>query len=286
MVRSAFLSLSAALLFAATATAGKDSRTHWEFVDAKQPRTLELQSGCAKELRGIYEDLHIYAAPEPCVVTPSMVPAENMYSQLIVLERQHLEGDSKQDVQDWNDAVKDAVADYVIHSLPELGNSNNAAQLPYTSRGHRKLCRITTIDLPNTQPNYRILVGSNCPVEEMYNLMDVLPSNTEILPVRTKGFVSPLAGLPSDHPIVSKAKTLKHNAKIQALVDQVDVKTLEKDVTWLSGEAPGSPFITRSSSSKQSHEVAAWIKSQFESYGCHTVELVQYNPRFGPNVVW
>ncbi|KAK3818543.1 MAG: hypothetical protein J3Q66DRAFT_271363, partial [Benniella sp.] len=96
---------------------------------------------------------------------------------------------------------------------------------------------------------------------------------------------SPLVGLPSDHPIVSKSKTLKHRAEIQALVDQVDVKTLEKDVTWLSGEAAGSPFTTRSSTSKQSHDVAAWIKSQFESYGCHTVELVRYNPRYGPNVV-
>ncbi|KAF9929242.1 hypothetical protein BGZ65_005873, partial [Modicella reniformis] len=65
MVRSVLVSLSAALLLVATAVAGTTtSRIHWEFVDANQPRTLELQLGCKKELRGIYEDLFIYAVPE------------------------------------------------------------------------------------------------------------------------------------------------------------------------------------------------------------------------------
>lgn len=283
MVRAALLSLSAALVFASSAAAAVDSpATHWEFVDARQPRTLELQIGCEKELRGIYEDLHIYASPAPCQVTSNMVPAGNMYSQLVVLERQQLEGDSKQDVQDWNDAVKNAVAEFTMHSLDD----SHAAQLPYAvSRGHRKLCRVTPITLPITQPNYRILVGSNCAAEDMPFLMDALPSNTEILPVRTQGFVSPLASLPPNHPILQKAKTLKHRESIQALVDQVNIDTLEKDVTWLSGEAPLSPFTTRSSTSKQSHEVAAWLKSQFERHGCHSVELMQYNSRYGPNVV-
>ncbi|ORZ05541.1 hypothetical protein BCR41DRAFT_312194 [Lobosporangium transversale] len=163
---------------------------------------------------------------------------------------------------------------------------DNAVQLPFTGvRGRRKICRFTTIDLPSTQPAYRILVGSNCaPVETPY-LVDVLPSNTEILPVRSQGPVVPLAGLPDDHPIVQKSKTLKHKKSLQALVDQVDIKTLEKDVTWLSGEASGSPFITRASTSKQSLEVAEWLQSQFESYGCDSVELMHYRERFGPNVI-
>ncbi|KAF9998867.1 hypothetical protein BGZ65_005700 [Modicella reniformis] len=173
-----------------------------------------------------------------------------------------------------------------MDSQLEFADGNNAAQLPYTvARGRRKFCRITTVDLPSTQPNYRVLVGSNCEAEEMPYLMDALPSNTEILPVRTQGFVSPLVGLPSNHPIVVKSKTLKYNKYLQALVDQVDVKTLEKDVTWLSGEAPGSPFTTRSSTSKQSHQVAAWLQSQFQSYGGHNVALMPYNSRYGPNVI-
>lgn len=285
MVRSALLSLSAALLFTATATAAPAA--YWDIVDAKQPRSLEFQLGCEPELRGIYEDLLIYAVPESCQPKPRMIHAEYIYSHLIVLERQQLEGDSKQDVQDWNDAIKDAAADFAIHSQLESVVGTNAAQLPYTGfHGRRKLCRIATIDLPRNHPNYRVLVGSNCAAEEMPNLMDALPPNTEILPVRSQGIVSPLTSLPSDHPIVAKSKNLKHRKSIQALVDQVDVKTLEKDVTWLTGEAPGSPFITRSATSKQSHEVAAWLKSQLESYGCHSVELMVYNPRFGPNVVW
>ncbi|KAF9350548.1 hypothetical protein BGX26_011282 [Mortierella sp. AD094] len=288
MVRSSLLTVSAALLLAASAAAAvatPSSTTHWEFVDANEFHTTEFQPGCEKELRGIYEDLSIYAVPESCRVKSSMLLAENMYSQLIVLERQQLEGDSEQDVLDWNNAVQDAVADFAMHSQPETDDSN-AAQLPFSVfRGRRKFCRFTTIDLPETQPKYRVLVGSNCLADEAPFLMDALPSNTEILPVRTQGFVAPITSLPSNHPIVTKSKTLKHRKSLQALVDQVDVKTLEKDVTWLSGEAPGSPFITRSSTSKQSQEVAEWLKSQFESYGCDSVELMPYQPRFGPNVI-
>ncbi|KAI7830401.1 hypothetical protein BC939DRAFT_499533 [Gamsiella multidivaricata] len=288
MVRSTLLSVSAALLLAASAAAGATtaSATHWEFVDVNQPRTLEFQVGCEKELRGIYEDLSIYAVPESCRVTSSMLPAEHIYSQLIVLERQELEGDTAQDVQDWNNAVQDAVADFAMHPYTDFADGNSGAQLPYAiPRGRRNFCRFAIIDLPESHPKYRVLVGSNCAVNETPYLMDILPSNTEILPVRTQGFVAPLARLPADHPIVVKSKNLKHRKALQSLVDQVDVKTLEKDVTWLSGEAPGSPFITRSSTSKQSHEVAAWLKSQFESYGCHTVELMLYQSRFGPNVI-
>ncbi|KAI1315087.1 hypothetical protein EDD11_001329 [Mortierella claussenii] len=287
MVRTALLSVSAALMLAATAVA---STTHWELVDAKQPQTKGF---CGKELRGVYEDLSIYAVPESCQIKNSMLQADNMYTQLIVLERQELDGDSAQAVQDWNDAVQDAIADFAMHPQPESDeeadttqSGNDGAQLPFNVfRGRRKFCRFTTIDLPRTQPKSRVLVGSNCLAEETPFLMDVLPPNTEILPVRTEGFVSPLVGLPADHPIVTKAKTLKHRKSLQALVDQVDVKTLEQDVTWLSGEANGSPFITRSSTSKQSVEVAEWLKSQFESYGCDSVELMSYRERFGPNVI-
>ncbi|KAG0309129.1 hypothetical protein BGZ98_005068 [Dissophora globulifera] len=281
MVRSSILSVSAALLLAASAAAA----THWELVDGTQPQTQEFQLGCEKELRGIYEDLSIYAVPESCLVKSSMLPAEHIYSNLVVLERQHLDGDTPADIQDWNDAVQGAIADFAMQTDRETGSSGNS-QLPYSIfRGRRKFCRLTTIDLPDSQPKYRVLAGSNCAVEEIPLLMDALPSNTEILPVRSEGLVAPLTTLESDHPIVVKSKTLKHRKSLQALVDQVDVKTLEKDVTWLSGEAPGSPFTTRSSTSDQSHEVAAWLKSQFESYGCNTVELMPYQARFGPNVI-
>ncbi|KAF9151529.1 hypothetical protein BG015_006550 [Linnemannia schmuckeri] len=283
MVRSIFLSVSAALLLAAASTTALAATTHWEFVDANQPQTKEFQPACRKQLRGVYEDLSIYAVPEECIVKSSMLPAEHMYSQLIVLERQHREGDTPQDILDWNKSVQEAVADFATDDLVEENNSN---QLPYSIfRGRRKFCRFTTVDLPDTQPKYRVLIGSNCAASEVPNLIDVLPSNTEILPVRTEGFVTPLAALPSDHPIVLKSKNLKHRKSLQAIVDQVDVKTLEQDVTWLSGEASGSPFITRSSTSKQSIEVAQWLKSQFESYGCDTVELMSYQSRFGPNVI-
>ncbi|KAF8936372.1 Zn-dependent exopeptidase [Dissophora ornata] len=285
MVCSSILSVSAALMLAASAVAvgSIPVSTHWEFADAKQPRTVEFQLGCEKELRGIYEDLSIYSVPESCEVQYYMLPAVQMYSNLIVLERQQLEGDSAQDIQDWNDSVQNAVADFAMHVESDNGNT---AQLPFgIIRDHHKLCRFTTIDLPDTQPKYRVLVGSDCAAEETPFFMDALPSNTEILPVRTQGFVEPLATLPSDHPIAVKSKSLKYRKSLQALVDQVDVKTLEKDVTWLTGEAPGSPFITRSSTSKQSQEVAEWLKSQFESYGCDTVELMPYQARFGPNVI-
>ncbi|KAG0201398.1 hypothetical protein BGX28_005776 [Mortierella sp. GBA30] len=286
MVRTFFVTLSAALLLASSASA-QTATTHWEFVDANMPQTKEFQPACGKELRGVYEDLSIYAVPDSCQVNSSMLPAEHMYSQLIVLERQQLEGDSEQDVAEWNNAVKGAVAEFAV----EFNGGNdplesNDGQLPYSVyRGRRKFCRFTTIDLPKSQPQSRVLIGSNCAAEETINLIDFLPSNTEILPVRSQGFVAPLGKLPAGHPILQKTKDLKHRQGLQAIVDQVDIKTLEKDITWLSGEAQGSPFITRSSTSKQSHEVAQWLKSQFESYGCDSVELMQYQSRFGPNVV-
>lgn len=279
MVKSLLVSISAALIAAAVSTA---SATHWEFVDNTAPRTLEFQPGCERELRGIYEDLSIYAAPESCQLHTSALPAEHMYSQLIVLERQKLESDTEADVREWRVAVEDAVAGFAAISM-----ESDSGDAPFKIfRGRRKFCRFTSIDLPENQPLYRVLVGSNCAAEDTSNLIDVLPANTEILPVRTAGAVTPLNVLPSDHPIVIKSKTLKYRQALQSIVDQVDIKTLEKDVTWLSGEAPGSPFTTRSSTSKQSVEVAEWLKSQFLSYGCDTVELMTYRSMFGPNVIW
>ncbi|KAF9298265.1 hypothetical protein BGZ74_009455 [Mortierella antarctica] len=279
MVKSLLVSISAALIAAAVSTA---SATHWEFVDNTIPRTVEFQPGCERELRGIYEDLSIYAAPESCQLHASALPAEHMYSQLIVLERQKLESDSEADVREWREAVEDAVTGFAASSM----ENDSGIDSPFKIfRGRRKFCRFTTIDLPENQPLYRVLVGSNCAAEDTPNLIDMLPSNTEILPVRTAGAVTPLNALPADHPIVVKSKTLKHRQSLQSIVDQVDVKTLEKDVTWLSGEAPGSPFTTRSSTSKQSVEVAEWLKSQFLSYGCDTVELMTYRSMFGPNVI-
>lgn len=278
MVKSLLVSISAALIAAAAVSA-----THWEFVDNTAPRTLEFQPGCERELRGIYEDLSIYAAPESCQLHASALPAEHMYSQLFVLERQKLESDSEADVSEWREAVEDAVAGFATNNM----ESDSDVGAPFrVFRGRRKLCRFTPIDLPKNQPLYRVLVGSNCAAEDTPSLIDVLPANTEILPVRTSGAVAPLEGLPLDHPIIVKSRTLKHRQALQAIVDQVDVKTLEKDVTWLSGEAPGSPFLTRSSTSKQSVQVAEWLKSQFESYGCDKVELMTYRSVFGPNVIW
>ncbi|CAO3564237.1 unnamed protein product [Mortierella alpina] len=278
------LTVSAALVLVASAAA-QNAASHWELVDANAPQTKDFQPACGKELRGIYEDLSIYAVPASCQIKSSMFPAEQMYSQLTVLERQQLEGDTEQHVADWNRKVKEAVADFAVETNGDVPE-NSSGQLPLSNRRQRrKFCRLTTIDLPKSQPRSRILVGSNCAAEETTNLIDFLPSNTEILPVRTQGFVAPLGSLPLNHPILEKSRTLKHRQSLQAIVDQVDVKTMEEDVTWLSGEAEGSPFITRSSTSKQSLEVAEWIKSQFESYGCHTVELMQYQSRFGPNVV-
>ncbi|KAG0332465.1 hypothetical protein BG004_001257, partial [Podila humilis] len=283
MVKSLLVSISAALVAASTAMAA----SHWEFVDNTLPRTLEY-THCQKELRGIYENLSIYAVPDSCQqqLHASALPAEHMYSQLIVLERQELEYDSEDDVRQWREAVEDAVAGFSTHSMMN-NNAGILDAMPFkVFRGRRKFCRFTPIDLPTNQKAlYRVVVGSNCDAEDTTNLIDVLPPNTEILPVRTSGEVTPLLSLPEGHPIVVKGKTLKHRRALQSLVDQVDIKTLEKDVTWLSGEAPGSPFTTRSSTSKQSVEVAQWLKSQFESYGCDSVELMTYRSMFGPNVV-
>ncbi|KAF9391914.1 hypothetical protein CPB97_005041 [Podila verticillata] len=277
MVKSLLVSISAALIAAAAVSA-----TQWEFVDNTAPRTIEFQPGCERELRGIYEDLSIYAAPESCQPHAFALPAEHMFSQLIVLERQKLESDSEADVSEWREAVEDAVTRFATNNM----ETDSGVDAPFrVFRGRRKLCRFIPIDLPKNQPLYRVLVGSNCAAEDTPNLIDVLPANTEILPVRTSGLVAPLEGLPLDHPIIVKGRTLKHRQALQAIVDQVDVKTLEKDVTWLSGEAPGSPFLTRSSTSKQSVEVAEWLKSQFESYGCDKVELMTYRTMFGPNVI-
>ncbi|KAF9412949.1 hypothetical protein BGZ94_000873 [Podila epigama] len=285
MVRSLLVSISAALI-AAAAVSTASAATHWEFVDNTLPRTKELQVGCEKELRGIYEDLSIYAVPESCQqLDASALPAEHIYSQLIVLERQKLEYDTEASVHEWREAVEDAIANFGAHAQVD-DDSGSARAAPFKIfRGRRKLCRFTTVELPKNQPLYRMLISSNCDAHDTPNLVDVLPSNTEILPVRTSGFVAPMDGLPKDHPIVVKSRSLKHRQSMQAIVDQVDVKTLEKDVTWLSGEAPGSPFQTRSSTSKQSIQVAEWLKSQYESYGCDTVELMTYRSMFGPNVI-
>lgn len=289
MVRSVLLSLSASLALAATASAVY----FWDFVDNTLPESTFTPQTGTRELRGIYEDLSIYAYPlSPMAL--NMLPAEVGMRQLIVLERQHLDGDTEKDIREWNHAVHEALRGLSIPGPYDNADSDSeeSAQIRFRSfrertRGHqREACLFTPVDLPISQPKYRVVIGSNCAAAETPYLIDNLPSNTEVLPVRTEGFVAPLNSLPKDHPIVVKSKALKHRQALQSLVDQVDVKTMEQDVTWLSGEAPGSPFLTRSSTSKQSVEVAQWLKSQFESYGCDTVELMPYQSRFGPNVIW
>ncbi|GJJ69943.1 bacterial leucyl aminopeptidase [Entomortierella parvispora] len=289
MVRALLVSLSASLALAATAAAYS-----WDFVDNSLPEpTFATQTACSRELRGVYEDLSIYAYSASCSLTTNMLPAENNMRQLIVLERQHLEGDSERDIREWNHAVHESLRGLSVPGPYDIADndSEESAQIRFRSfrgrtRGHhREACTFTPVEMPVSQPKYRVVVGSNCAAEETPYLIDNLPSNTEILPVRTEGFVAPLDSLPKDHPIVLKNRALKHRQALQSLVDQVDVETMEKDVTWLSGEAPGSPFLTRSSTSKQSLEVAQWLKSQFESYGCDTVELMPYQNRFGPNVI-
>ena len=291
MVRSLLLSLSASLALAATAAAAYG----WDFVDNSLPEsTFASQTECARELRGIYENLSIYAYPMSCSMAMNMLPAELDARQLIVLERQHLDGDSEKDIREWNHAVHESLRGLSVPGPYDNADndSEESAQIRFRSlrgrtRAHqREACIFTPIEMPISQPMYRVVVGSNCAAAETPYLIDNLPSNTEVLPVRTEGLVTPLDGLPKDHPIVLKSKALKHRQALQTLVDQVDVETMEQDVTWLSGEAPGSPFLTRSSTSKQSVEVAQWLKSQFESYGCDTVELMPYQSRFGPNVIW
>jgi hypothetical protein len=293
MVRSLLLTLSASLALAASAAAYVAPR--WDFVDTSIPEDVTMtEFGCHRELRGVYEDLSIYSYPGSCSFAANMLSAENDMRQLIVLERQHLEGDSEKDIQDWNHAVHESLRGLSVPGPYDNADydSEESAQVRFRSfrgraRGHqRDACVFTPVALPCSQPQYRIVIGSNCAAEETAYLIDNLPSNTEILPVRTEGFVASLDRLPKDHPIVLKAKTVKHRQALQSLVDQVDVATMEQDVTWLSGEAPGSPFTTRSSTSKQSPEVAQWLKSQFESYGCDSVELMSYQRGFGPNVIW
>ncbi|KAG0269217.1 hypothetical protein DFQ27_004457 [Actinomortierella ambigua] len=281
-------------------------------------------AGCSRQLRGLYEDLHIYAyAPDcklafrnPNKATFASLPATDADAFLYVIERQHLEGDVvPRDHLEWQALVRKAidtlnhrVESPALEKLVDEGKEEeqggswpsvedipqhtfiNARSRLLNRRGKDVLCRLHIVEgLTREQGavDYRMVLGSDCAAEDVtLMLSEWLPSNAEILPVRTEGSLMNAMTLPGDHPVVEKKKRLRHRKSLQKIVDSVDPKRMEQDITWLTGEAQGSPFTTRSSTSPQSHKVAAWLLDQFEASGsCTKVEFMNHNSRFGPNVL-
>ncbi|KAG0237723.1 hypothetical protein BGW42_000129 [Actinomortierella wolfii] len=311
-------SITAALAMAALAMADMAAEFHWAFGDA-------AAVGCEKQLRGQYEDLSIYAVPADCTSLLQeghrTLPATSITSNLLVLERQHLDGDDvPRDYLAWQARIRDEVIPALNRLSSGGSHEENGAYFQndeeddwsfterrqrllfhhhHRNRGGRfsKQCRLTLIDntigqgslLPQQSVvDYRLVVGSNCAAEDIAPLLsELVPPNTEILPVRTEaGSIAAMTSLPQDHPIRIKSRKLKHRASLQKIVDSIDPKRMERDITWLSGEAEGSPFTTRHSTSPQSHQVAAWLLDQLEASGaCDNVEFMYYNRRFGPNVL-
>ncbi|KAF9968635.1 hypothetical protein BGZ73_009193 [Actinomortierella ambigua] len=301
---------------AALAMAQESAHYNWVFGGGFSTASL---AGCERQLRGQYEDLHIYAYSANCWPAGSSsdgsVPAENAFSNLYVIERQHLEGDVvPRDHLAWKNNVFKAIR--LVNSImdrqdpqtpppaleqpqeqqqDEPGLSADGeqhrfdGQKPINPLLGRSECRFeaaSDLSPEQGQVDYRLILGSSCSAEEVTLLLaDFLPSNTQILPVRTEGSIVQATALPPTHPVVQKKQDLVHRQELQQVVDSIDVKQMEKDITWLTGEAQGSPFTTRVSTSPQSHQVAAWLRDRLEASGCDTVEFGYHSNQHGPNVV-
>ncbi|KAL5478700.1 hypothetical protein ACEPAI_1977 [Sanghuangporus weigelae] len=106
-----------------------------------------------------------------------------------------------------------------------------------------------------------------------------------------KGYVisfppSPLVPVPEDDiaRVGSILKSLKYNESIASLVDIISIPQMNKDVTWLTGEAPESSIESRHSFHPDARKAASWIAEQIENTGA-ICELRPFLPGFTPNVI-
>jgi len=78
---------------------------------------------------------------------------------------------------------------------------------------------------------------------------------------------------------------LTFNGDVATFVSSVSAASIRADLTWLTGEAEGSPLWTRHSFSDSALLAADWLLQTFEREGGARCQLWHYRKGFSPNVV-
>lgn len=95
--------------------------------------------------------------------------------------------------------------------------------------------------------------------------------------------------VPVAHSAVqSLRRTIEHvtySKHVASLVETLNVTEIYNDLTYLSGEDPGSPILERNSLSAGARVAADWLQGQFEDSGA-TCEQVAFRDGWAPNVLW
>ncbi|KAI5120014.1 hypothetical protein M0805_008475 [Coniferiporia weirii] len=75
--------------------------------------------------------------------------------------------------------------------------------------------------------------------------------------------------------------TLKYDRNVARLVNVLSITQMHSDITWLTGEATGSPIESRHSFHPDTIKAAKWIKTQIEGTGASSTQVFE---RAGPIV--
>lgn len=198
---------------------------------------LSAQQQPCLEYRGTYGGFTIHALNNhheclgtPEITAPGAVLVPGSDRQLVVIERVALESDSylASAEKKWHELV-----------LRLLHPASTVAQLPLNPND-------SAIDIVAQEPGRMILSMDPRKVPE---LVTRVPAETEVIPVPEER-VKPADKLPPDHPILKILKELEYDEKVDAIVSTVNLKQLEEDVTYLSGEREDSPLQGRTATSK------------------------------------
>lgn len=110
--------------------------------------------------------------------------------------------------------------------------------------------------------------------------ISLLPQSTSYLRLTDDAVVEPSENIPHD----IRALASDPDPNIVKFINGIDREGQKYFVTYLTGEHQKSLFKTRHSTSDNITETAAWIQSQFASFGGRT-EKKNFRPSYGPNVI-
>ncbi|RUS20131.1 Zn-dependent exopeptidase [Endogone sp. FLAS-F59071] len=249
---------------------------HSSFVITASLEALSAQQQPCLEYRGTYGGFTIHALNNnyecfgtPETTAPGAVIVPRNGRQLVVIERVALESDNYPALaeQKWHELVLS-----LLH--PTSARHDTVAQLPLDPND-------SAIDIVAQEPG-RIILSMD--PREVPELVTRVPAETEVIPVPEER-VKPADRLPPDHPILQILKELAYDEKVDTIVSTVDLKQLEEDVTYLSGEREDSPLQERTATSKDAIIAARWIEAKFYDYGCDTTTLYRFRKGFSPNVI-
>ncbi|EMD36645.1 hypothetical protein CERSUDRAFT_154934 [Gelatoporia subvermispora B] len=241
------------------------------------PTTLAADLCLARGYHGTYGAQSIFIADDDCYLSASdslsagsilPIPA---HGQLVWLE---------------HEAVDDAIrptsfVDELDAFLEQLASPAHPAYSGYAQQEVLVRERATPELLHRTATSALVAVDTE---DVAYALADHLPRFWKSTPVPS----SPIPLTPVSAAARARLSNLLSSVKfdpiIASVVNNISATYLQLDVTYLSGEDPSSPIISRNAFTEGALIAADWLKTRVEETGA-SCELKPFREGWAPNVI-